>query len=326
MNVSPRFYLRQKSRLHRQAGLKTVPAFAEANELVSAASTGTGVLCGYWSEWEPRVALEDIPTAYTHVCVAFLNSDDIPVFTTYYYSPEELIEGIRVLKSQGREVLISIGGASGNINLSYDDKTMFKNELFEIIETYGFTGVDIDLEGASVRAGANDTVIPVILRELKDYYRSRGSNFLVTMAPEFRYLRGHDASYLPYIQDLEGYYDIIWPQYYNQGADGIWSETLRTYLSQNDNALKADFLYTLTHAIVTGTQDFVKIPADKFAIGLPASPEAALNGYVENPEDIRKALARLEAEGNSIRGLMTWSVNHDMENGYQFEKWYSPMV
>ncbi len=146
------------------------------------------------------------------------------------------------------------------------------------------------------------------------------------MAPEFRYLRGYDAPYKPYLMDLEGYYDYIWPQYYNQGQDGIWSEELRVYLSQNDDAMKADFLYTLTNAIVTGTQDFLKIPANKLAIGLPASPEAAFNGYVKNPADVSRALDRLRTEGNPIRGLMTWSVNQDYANGYEFARRYGGMV
>ena len=97
-------------------------------------------------------------------------------------------------------------------------------------------------------------------------------------------------------------------------------------MPQNSNELKAEFLYTLTHAIVTGTQDFIRIPADKFAIGLPASPAAAFDGYVENSDDVRDALDRLDAEGNRIRGLMTWSVNQDSVRGYQFASDYAPLV
>jgi len=102
----------------------------------------------------------------------------------------------------------------------------------------------------------------------------------ITLAPEFSDLRGNDAPYKPILMNLEGYYDLVYPQYYNQGADGIWSDEFNMYLSQNDNEHKAEFLYTLTHALVTGTSNFIKIPADKFAIGLPASTSAALNGYV----------------------------------------------
>ena len=287
---------------------------------------GKNVLCGFWFEWEPRVELTEIPSEYNMICVAFIESDTIPTFAPKFHSDEYFINGIKKLRQEGRDVLISIGGASAHIAIKQSDKSAFKNELLTILEKYGFNGVDIDLEGESIKAADNQTVIPEVLREIKDYYRSQGKDFVITMAPEFVDLRGEDAPYRPYITDLDGYYNLIFPQYYNQGEDGIWSDTLNKYLSQNDDSVKANFLYELTHAIVTGTKDFIKIPSEKFAIGLPASPDAARNGYVKNPEDVEKALKRLASEGNAIRGLMTWSINHDFANRYEFVRRYAPML
>ena len=284
------------------------------------------VLCGFWFEWEPHVDLADIPEAYNIVCVAFMEENHIPTLKPKFYTAEHLIDGIRKLRERGRKVLISIGGASASIALHEVDKSAFKAELVDVIETYGFSGVDLDLEGDSVKAADNRTVIPAVLREIKDEYRANGKDLMITMAPEFPDLRGYDAPYKPYLEDLAGYYDLIFPQYYNQGADGIWSDEHRLYLSQNDDENKGLFLLTLTRALVTGTQDFLKIPADKFAIGLPASPVAAMNGYVQNPDDVAWALAQLSAEGYPIRGLMTWSINHDAANGYAFANRYAPML
>ncbi|WP_459203020.1 fibronectin type III domain-containing protein, partial [Pseudomonas fragariae (ex Marin et al. 2024)] len=74
---------------------------------------------------------------------------------------------------------------------------------------------------------------------------------------------------------------------------------------------KKEFLYYLTDSLIHGTRGFTKIPANRLAIGLPTNNDAAATGYVINPDDVKYALDTLQADGNPIRGLMTWSVNWD---------------
>lgn len=93
-----------------------------------------------------------------------------------------------------------------------------------MVETYGFAGIHLDLESVALTAGDNQIVIPAALKIVKDYYKKQGLNFMITMAPEFPYLRT-GGNYEPYIESLEGYYDFITPQYYNQGGDGVFDET-----------------------------------------------------------------------------------------------------
>ena len=286
------------------------------------------VLCGFWFGWPPQIAFEDIPMEYNMICVAFLEPQEngLPTFTPINMTDKEFRAGIELLKAQGRIVLISIGGAHQGVFITEDDKQRFKDEILRVVDLYGFMGIDIDLEGTSITAAQNQTVIPAVLREIKDSFRSQGRPFFITLAPEFSAIRGYNAPYKPILIDLEGYYDLVFPQFYNQGKDGIWSDEYNMYLSQDDDEHKAEFLYSLTHAIVTGTSDFIYIPANKFAIGLPASPDAAFNGYVKNPADVLWAMERLASEGNAIRGLMTWSINHDAINNFEFVKRYSPIV
>jgi chitinase len=308
------------------SGQPSGPSFGQPSGPSSGDLSGK-VFCGFWFGWNPQVSLTSIPPEYNLICVAFVepNAEGVLTFAPYM-DEDEFIAGMESLKAEGRAVLLSLGGAHEGIILRESDKPLFKDELMRLIERYGFNGIDIDLEGASISAGDNQSVVPAVIREIKDFYRSQGKPFIVTMAPEFNLLRGYAAPYKPFLQDLEGYYDLIFPQYYNQGADGIWSDEYHMFLSQNDNEHKAEFLYTLTNAIVTGTNDFLQIHADKFVIGLPASPLSAINGYVENPDDVRWALDRLEAEGHGIRGLMTWSINQDSVNGYEFVQRYAPMI
>jgi chitinase len=284
------------------------------------------ILCGFVFEWAPKVKFSSIPMDYNLICVAFLEPDGtgIPVFRPI--DEQEVIDGVKALKRSGRTVLVSIGGATDDVVLYQSDKSRFRGELEETIDKYGFMGVDIDLEGSSIEAADNAAVITEVVKAVRQDRVSRGEPFYITMAPEFNTLRGANAQYRPIVEGLEGCYDLIFPQYYNHGLDGIWSSELNMYLSSNDDYYKKEFLYLLTSAIVTGTSDFIRIPANKFCIGLPAAPTSAFSGYVSNPWAVQWALDRLADDGNRIRGLMTWSINQDMANGYQFRNWYSPIV
>lgn len=272
--------------------------------------TGSGYQQGFFQEMK----LTEIPLQYNVVAVAFMkvnsgSSDRIPTFKPYLGTDAEFRSEVEALKSQGRNVLISLGGADAHIELTNGDEEALAQRIIELCETYGFEGLDIDLEQAAITAGDNQTVIPEALKIVRNYYLEAGEYFIISMAPEFPYLR-EQSSYIPYISALEEYYDFIAPQFYNQGGDGIWVDGVG-YLAQNNDEVKEDFLYYLTESIITGTRTFSRIPHDRFAIGIPTNNDAAANGYVVDPADALRALERLEEAGTPIKGLMTWSVNWD---------------
>ncbi|RMN19795.1 hypothetical protein ALQ63_01492 [Serratia plymuthica] len=284
--------------------------------------SGKNILMGFWHNWAPEqgqgyqggmfaeMALTDIPVEYNVVAVAFMKGSGIPTFKPYRYSDAEFRQQINVLNAQGRAVLISLGGADAHIELYAGQEDMLAYELIRLVETYGFDGLDIDLEQSAITFADNRTVIPAALRMVKQHYAQEGKHFIISMAPEFPYLRD-SGSYLAYLKALEDIYDFIAPQYYNQGGDGVWVDELNQLVKQNDDAMKEDFLYYLTDSLVHGTRGFTAIPADKFIIGLPANIDGAANGYVIHPQDAINALERLDKAGNPIRGLMTWSVSWD---------------
>ena len=43
------------------------------------------------------------------------------------------------------------------------------------------------------------------------------------------------------------------------GGDGIWVDELNARITQNNDAMKEDFLYYLTESPVTGTRGYAKI-------------------------------------------------------------------
>ncbi|WP_047249282.1 fibronectin type III domain-containing protein [Chromobacterium subtsugae] len=280
-------------------------------------------IMGFWHNWPSSpgngyqggqsadIALTDIPEDYGVVAVAFMKGSGIPTFQPYNLSDEAFRAQVAELNRQGRIVLVSLGGADAHIELHAGQEQALATEIIRLVETYGFDGLDIDLEQAAINAADNATVIPAALKQVKDHYAAQNLHFIISMAPEFPYLRTNaEGKYLPYLNALEGYYDFIAPQYYNQNGDGVDVPGVG-WLPQNDDARKEDFLYYLTDSLIHGTRGFTRIPADKLAIGLPANEDAAANGYVRNPDALFGAVERLEADGNPIRGLMTWSANWD---------------
>lgn len=284
------------------------------------------VMVGYWHNWASKndgykqgtaqaMNLTEINDDYNVIDVSFMKASEgsnIPVFKPYNQTDEEFRAQVGKLNKEGRSVLLALGGADAHIELKQSDEDAFIAAVIKQVDTYGFDGIDLDLEQSAITAADNQKVIPSALKKVKAHYASEGKNFLITMAPEFPYLKAN-GPYAEYINNLDGQYDWINPQYYNQGGDGVSGENGQ-WLAQNNDDKKEDFLYYLTTALINGTDgysNYVKIPADKMVIGLPSNPDAAGSGYVKTPESVKNAMNRLEKDNHEIKGLMTWSVNWD---------------
>jgi chitinase len=309
---------------------------------------GKKILMGFWHNWPAgpsdgyrqgrfaSLSLEQVPKEYNVVAVAFMKGSGIPTFKPFNVSDAEFRRQVGVLNSQGRAVLISLGGADAHIELRSGQEQPLANEIIRLVETYGFDGLDIDLEQSAIDFAANKTVLPAALKLVKDHYAGQGKHFIISMAPEFPYLTS-TGKYVSYLQALEGYYDFVAPQFYNQGGDGVWvpeaNNGAGAWIAQNNDALKEDFLYYLTESLVTGTRGFTRIPADKFVIGLPANNDAAATGYVIDKTVVGNVLKRLAIKGLTIKGLMTWSVNWDngsskdgLPYNWEFSRRYGPLI
>lgn len=327
-------------------GLSGLANVASANEMVN---PDGGVVVGYWHNWcdgagykggnAPCVTLDEVDPMYNVVNVSFMkvfntNEGRIPTFKldpNIGLSEQQFIDQIGALNQQGRAVLIALGGADAHVELKTGDEQAFAQEIIRLTDKFGFDGLDIDLEQSAVTASDNQTVIPAALRLVKEHYQQQGKNFLITMAPEFPYLT-EGGKYVPYITGLEGYYDWINPQFYNQGGDGIWVEGVG-WIAQNNDALKQEFIYYISDSLSNGTRGFHKIPHDKLVFGIPSNIDAAATGFVQDPQDLYDAFDQLKAQGQALRGVMTWSVNWDMGTdkngqayGEKFVKDYGPFI
>ncbi|ANI30527.1 chitinase [Yersinia entomophaga] len=302
------------------------------------------IMAGFWHNWDSQesrgyqggypknLKINETPAAFNVVIASFMKGSGIPTFKPYNATDAEFRAQIGELNKQGRAVLISLGGADAHVALNNGQEQAFADEIIRLVETYGFDGLDIDLEQTAINAANNTTVIPAALKIVRAHYEQQGKHFIISMAPEFPYLTT-GRPYTTYINALDGVYDFIAPQLYNQGGDGVWVEEVNLWLAQNNDAKKYEFLYYMADSIVNGKRGFIKIPANKLVLGLPSNVDAAASGTVKNPQDVYRAFADLEKAGTPIKGLMTWSVNWDQGkdkagNAYNqaFAKAYTDLI
>lgn len=302
-------------------------------------------LIGYWQNWNsvnaPYIPLTEVDNRYTIIDVAFA----LPaVGTTYdmYFTPDgtdigSFTDDVQTLQDAGKKVLISIGGATGLVELqSVGEKDIFVNSMLDILLSYGFDGMDVDLEGSSVSITGGTISDPIdqkiilltqAIREIMEGYQvMMGKEMMLTMAPETAFVQGGQSAYngvwgayLPIIDALRDSIDILHVQLYNSGSmygidGGIYYQAT------------SDFIVSQTEAVLQGFETaggfFAPLNPQQIAVGLPACPNAAGGGYT-TPDEVEDAVQYLRtglqqpgsytaiSDYPQLRGMMTWSVNWD---------------
>ncbi|OPH50440.1 carbohydrate-binding protein [Paenibacillus ferrarius] len=282
------------------------------------------ILTGYWQNFTngaTNLKLSAVPSQYDLIAVAFADMDatkpggvvfnvDSSLSTALGgYTNANLISDIQAKHSQGKKVIISVGGQNGNIDLSAASPNVsnFVNSMYGLITQFGFDGVDIDLEN-----GMNVANLTSAIRQLQ---QKVGSGFILTMAPQTIDMQNQNTSYMQLYTNLKDITTVINVQYYNSGCmlgrDGL------CYSQGTINFLTA--LSDLTLQWVAPSQ---------LGLGLPATASSAGGGYV-TPTVVNNALSCLAAGTNcgsykpvakypDIRGAMTWSINWDGASSYNF--------
>lgn len=304
-------------------------------------------LIGYWHNWNdvnaPYIPLANIDSRYQIIDVAFAvphpGTDYKMEFIPDQETQAAVISGIQALQSQGKKVLVSIGGAAATVSLDNPaERDTFIATMNGILNTYGFDGIDIDLEGSSVTvtggtisAPADAPIINLVyaIRQImSDYYSSNNRRMLLTMAPETAFVHGGMSAYggiwgayLPVLDALRDSIEILHVQLYNSGS--MYGIDGNIYTQGT-----ADFIVALTEAVIQGFNTaggfFAGLPAGKVAVGLPACPNAAGGGFTDTAT-VHAAMNYLRGGGPqpgsyvlsqaggypSLRGMMTWSINWD---------------
>ncbi|MBN8465361.1 fibronectin type III domain-containing protein [Corallococcus exiguus] len=337
------------------AGNRSAASNSVAVTTGNTAPAGSKVLVGYWHNFDngsTNIRLRDVSSKFNVIQVAFAE----PVtgapsgtmgFTPYNATVAEFKADIATLKAQGRKVLISLGGANGTIHL--DDaasRQAFVTSMQGLVNTYGFDGLDLDLEGASLSLNGGDTDfrnpttprIQNLIAGTRQLLNDNGAGFLLTMAPETAYVQGGYAAYggpwgayLPVIHALRDRLTYLHVQHYNTGT--VMGLDGRAYAQSTP-----DFHVAMAEMLLQGfpvggnaSAVFPALRPEQVVIGLPSSPQAAGGGYT-TPANVQKALDYL-MKGQSFggtyvlrqaggypgfKGLMTWSINWDKFTNFEF--------
>nr|WP_256257039.1 glycosyl hydrolase family 18 protein [Streptomyces sp. MUSC 14] len=272
---------------------------------------------GYWQNFNNGATvqkLSDVPSSYDIVAVAFADATTTPGAVTFNldsaglggYTVDQFKADIKAKQAAGKKVVISIGGQNGTVSISDPTSaTNFANSVYALMQTYGFDGVDIDLEN-----GLDATYMTQALRSLS---AKAGPSLVLTMAPQTIDMQSTSNAYFQTALNVKDILTVVNMQYYNSGSmlgcDGkVYSQG------------SVDFLTALACIQLQGG-----LSPSQVGLGLPASTSAAGSGYV-SPTVVNNALDCLTAGTNcgtfkpsktypDLRGAMTWSTNWDAASG-----------
>ena len=215
----------------------------------------------------PYISLDQIDPRYDVIEVSFaepvFGSTSQMVFTPSATDPTTFAAQVAALRSSGHKVLISIGGANATVQLNSDaERDELTASMLGILADFGFDGIDIDLEGASISITGGTITTPIdapmlrLIQAIEDigdaFELNTGTPMMLTMAPETASVQGGQSAfgsiwgaYLPLIHALRDRLDILQVQLYNSGSMyGI------------DGAIydqgTADFIVSQTEAVIQG--------------------------------------------------------------------------
>ncbi len=317
------------------------------------------VISGYWHNFNNGsgvIPLDQVSNDFDAINVSFAEptgraAGEIAFNLDAAFDKTAFKAAIKSKQAAGIKILISIGGANGQVQLpTAAARANFVNSMIPIIDEYGFDGLDVDFEGHSLFLDGNDKdfrapttpVIVNLIGALQDLTGHYGSKFMLTMAPETFFVQlgysfygstcnGCDAragSYLPVIYAMRNQLSWLQVQNYNSGSITGLDNAYHTMGGADFHVAMIDML--LTGFKVAGTQlMFPALRQDQVLLGLPANVNAG--GGFTSVADVQSALnclVKLQGCGSyqphtttgykDLRGLMTWSVNWDKFNNFEF--------
>ena len=324
---------------------------------VTAAPNGHRLI-GYWAGYGSAssiIPLREVSPQWDVIIVAFSTPDkDAPEGTMQFRTPagldtETFKADIAYLKSQGKKVMISLGGGGQHFTLA-DPKRVpnFVASVTRIVADYGFDGIDIDFESPSLSIDPGDgdfkhPVTPSIvnlisaLRQLREHF---GSGFMLSLVPEgtqipsgYPSYGGQFGSYLPIAYALRDMLSFIDVQDYNtpplEGLDGeIYQPGSVDY--------HAAMTELLLHGFNVGGDPasfFPAMTADKVAVGFltgdttPGIVSQAMDYLITGKAPAGAKYKLREAAGYpGMIGAMFWTVDADRRANYNFSNVVGPQL
>ncbi len=205
-------------------------------------------------------------------------------------------------KASGRTAVLSVGGGSDTgLRLQTPaHAAQFIATITPVIDTYGFQGIDWDLE----QSGAyNVATVVSISKQLKARY---GKSFVVSIVPrpyEFR-SGANPHPYRDIAAQLGGDCDLIGFQFYDYPES--------TNAAQQRSIIQNDI-----------NDAALAFPASKLLIGAEA-PNA---GLAWSPASVyRDAYVQMNTATGGLRGAFIWDSPNESASGWAFAKTVGPAV
>jgi chitinase len=307
-------------------------------------------LIGYWEGYGgagSTIPLREISPQWDVIIVAFSTPDkNAPEGTMQFHTPagldtDQFKADIAYVKSQGKKVMISLGGGGQHFTLA-DPKRVpnFVSSVTRIVTDYGFDGIDVDFESPSLSIQPGDadfrhpttpSIVNLIsaLRQLHDHF---GASFMISLVPEgtqipagYPSYGGQFGSYLPIAYALRDILSFIDVQDYNtpplEGLDGeIYQAGTVDY--------HAAMTELLLHGFNVGGDPkhfFSPMSAGKVAVGFligdttPAIVSEAMDYIITGkaPAGTKYKLRQQHGYPGMI-GAMFWTIDGDRRENYKF--------
>jgi chitinase len=277
--------------------------YSGALPLTPAAPSGlpAKIVAGYWQRWQgPNVS--EVPAAYNLQYAAVCQSDGGGGGGVTFYPDFEGDTQFRIdfnaSKAAGCTWLLTVGGGGdgGIVMLTETNAVQMYNSLVPIIDSYGFQGVDWDLESGT--GGWNGPTLKSASQKLKDHY---GSTFIISAAP-----RPFEDYYRDWAVSMGSLLDLFGYQFYD-------------YPEASDAAFQHTYISSRTDEAVG-----LGIPASKLMIGA-----ICYSGYSaghNTPQVYLDCFNEQKAKYPSIRGVFIWETSLDKLDGWAFASTMGPGV
>jgi chitinase len=315
---------------------------------------------GYWHNFKNPagcpVRLVNLPAEWDVINVAF--ADAAPAgdlrFSLYNgyvnglpdgcpaMDPCQFKQDIASVQAQGKIVNISLGGATGVLDVSTSThENLFVTRLTDMINEWGFNGFDMDDEN-------NTTVGSAKVARLASAFVRINANFpggvFYSLAPEPQYVQGAAVAYgaggiygayIKYIDDMRHTLDVLHVQLYNNDLTVLDTEE---YCGTGSPYTKSvphgtDGMVAMSKMLIEGFpygsgQTFAPLPASQVAFGIPStcSSAGALNAcesHIVSTSEVANAFdcittgyscetIGMQQPRPDFRGVMSWSINWNM--------------
>jgi len=315
-------------------------------------------LIGCWAGYGgpgSTIPLREVSPQWDVIIVAFSTPDkNAPEGTMQFRTPggldtEQFKADIAWMKSQGKKVMISLGGGGQHFTLA-DPKRVpnFVSSVTRIVTEYGFDGIDIDFESPSLSIEPGDTdfkhpttpsIVNLIqaMRQLHDHF---GPGFMLSLVPEgtqipsgYPSYGGQFGSYLAITYATRDILSFIDVQDYNtpplQGLDGeIYQPGSVDY--------HAAMTELLLHGFNVGgdpKQFFPPMPANQVAVGFltgdttPTIVSQAMDYIITGKAPAGTSYKLREPAGYpGMIGAMFWTLDADRRGNYNFSNVVGPQL